>query len=470
MKLAKKLRPPVEPRSFGTGLIVGCFLVSMTYFMLSRKQIVSCLPSLLTDADPTSSAVQSSEEFHFSDGEEVIEAGKPMCDRSSFRVDICDMEGDVRIVGSNLSSVTLIAPPAPASGGDGGDSSWQMKPYPRKYDFSAMAKVRPLNFSWRREEEAALRCAVNHSVVGVLFSTGGHCGNCFHDYADVLIPLFQTVSPLKRRVQFIISDYQGWWMHKYRPYLTNLSDYDVIDFNSDDRVHCFRRLIVGLRAERDLIIDPSPPSHCCSISHFVELTRTVYSLGRDRAWRREASAAAASATRPRLVFIARGGTRRFVNMEELMAAAEDVGFEAVASEPDFYDVAQFGRVVNSADVMVGVHGAGLTNFLFLPAGAVLIQVVPLGNLEWISQHFYAEPAMARNLWYLQYNITQEESTLMDLYPRDHEVFKDPDAIHKQGWFKLGDIYLKQQNVRLDVQRFRPTLEKAMDLLYQRNLH
>lgn len=152
-----------------------------------------------------------------------------------------------------------------------------------------------------------------------------------------------------------------------------------------------------------------------------------------------------------------------------MAAAGDVGFEAVASEPDFYDVAQFGRVVNSADVMVGVHGAGLTNFLFLPAGAVLIQVVPLGNLEWISQHFYAEPAMARNLKYLQYNITQEESTLMDLYPRDHQVFKDPDAIHKQGWFKLGDIYLKQQNVRLDVQRFRPTLEKAMDLLYQRNL-
>lgn len=394
------------------------------------------------------------------DGDGAIE-NKPMCDRSSFRVDICDMEGDIRIVGNNFSSVTLIAPP-PATASADGESSWQMKPYPRKYDFSAMAKVRPLNFS-SRQEEAALRCTVNHSVVGVLFSTGGHCGNCFHDYADVLIPLFQTVSPLKGRVQFIISDYQGWWMHKYRPYLTNLSNYDVIDFDSDNRVHCFRRLIVGLRAERDLIIHPGP-SHCCSISHFVELTRTVYSLGHDRAWR-----TAASATKPRLLFIARGGTRRFVNMEELMAAAGDVGFEAVASEPDFYDVAQFGRVVNSADVMVGVHGAGLTNFLFLPAGAVLIQVVPLGNLEWISQHFYAEPAMARNLKYLQYNITQEESTLMDLYPRDHQVFKDPDAIHKQGWFKLGDIYLKQQNVRLDVQRFRPTLEKAMDLLYQRNL-
>lgn len=39
MKLVKKFRPPVEPRSFGSGLIVGCFLVSMTFVMLSRNDI-----------------------------------------------------------------------------------------------------------------------------------------------------------------------------------------------------------------------------------------------------------------------------------------------------------------------------------------------------------------------------------------------------------------------------------------------
>jgi hypothetical protein len=36
----------------------------------------------------------------------------------------------------------------------------------------------------------------------------------------------------------------------------------------------------------------------------------------------------------------------------------------------------FARLVNSADVMMGVHGAGLTNMVFLPSRAVLVQVVP----------------------------------------------------------------------------------------------
>nr|XP_018673582.1 PREDICTED: uncharacterized protein LOC103996679 isoform X3 [Musa acuminata subsp. malaccensis] len=39
MKLAKKFRPQVEPRSFGSGLIVGCFLVSTTYVMMSKTMI-----------------------------------------------------------------------------------------------------------------------------------------------------------------------------------------------------------------------------------------------------------------------------------------------------------------------------------------------------------------------------------------------------------------------------------------------
>jgi hypothetical protein len=46
-------------------------------------------------------------------------------------------------------------------------------------------------------------------------------------------------------------------------------------------------------------------------------------------------------------------------------------------EPDNHtDMPNFARLVNSADVMMGVHGAGLTNMVFLPSRAVLVQVVP----------------------------------------------------------------------------------------------
>ncbi|WOL18467.1 hypothetical protein Cni_G27263 [Canna indica] len=512
MKLVRKFRPPVQTRSFGSGLIVGCFLVSITYVMIYKNEIVNCvpsspslLPSLLSGAAPMSSMVGNNRKIQVSGhakgtqrselkSSEVMELhdnssskasvsdvavkeknsttnksgdGSPgrnqMCDHSSFRVDICDMEGDIRITGKNSSSVMLIGISPDMSSRDGKES-WQMKPYPRKYDFSAMSKVGALNLKSLHGDQEAPKCTINHTVPGVLFSTGGHCGNCFHDFADVLIPLFQTASPFQGQVQLIITNYAGWWMHKYRPYLTKLSSYDVIDLDNDERVHCFRHLTVGLRAGRDLMIDPSASPND-TIMDFVQLTRAAYSLDRDRAW---PAGVRSNKMKPRLLFIARGGTRRFVNLEELVGMAEEVGYEVVASEPDFFDVARFGHIVNSCDVMVGVHGAGLTNFLFLPTNSVVVQVVPLGNLDWIAQNFYAEPAKGRKLKYLQYNITQEESTLMDLYPPDHAVFKDPDYIHKQGWSKLGNVYLKQQSVRLHVNRFRSMLQKALQLLHENN--
>ncbi|RWW44107.1 hypothetical protein BHE74_00050165 [Ensete ventricosum] len=545
MKLVKKFRPPVEPRSFGSGLIVGCFLASMTFVMLSRNDIsmdhlsicelplfvlelslllstsnfhnshsVNCLPSSSGDAAPMSSTVEEDRSIRLSGRTKQIEASfinppdgkeeegirstceskssdcktendtevlngpstgdfnesdggapkrKPMCDFSDFRLNICDMEGDIRITGKNLSSVMLVTSSDHTGSGDRNES-WQIRPYPRKYDSSAMAKVRALNLTSQRPDQEAPECSVNHTVPGILFSTGGHCGNCFHDFADVLVPLFQTAGPFHGQVQFIITNQRGWWMHKYRPYLRKLSSYDVIDYDNDERVHCFDHVVVGLRAERDLMIDPSRAPRGHSIMDFVKLTRSAYSLARERAW----AAGGPPGTKPRLLFIARGGTRRFVNLEEVVGMAREVGYEVVAAEPDFFDVTRFAHVVNSCDVMVGVHGAGLTNFLFLPTDAIVIQVVPLGKLDWIATNFYGDPAMGMKLRYLQYDISVEESTLTELYPRDHRVFQDPESIHKEGWFRLGDVYLKQQNVRLNVNRFRPVLKKALQLLHERN--
>ncbi|XP_074572232.1 beta-1,2-xylosyltransferase XYXT1-like [Curcuma longa] len=518
MKEMKRLRfrPLAEPRSFGSGLIIGCILASMIYVIMYRSEegidhlsILNCKvpPSsslddaatansaveegrsiLSTGSDPTNEEDESTINSSFEEEKvvitgrnwsvdeeeegtkvkndkqvsakasaidhnqpEVMPAKKPICDFSQYRLDICDLDGDIRVIGKNLSSVMLVV------SRDTPASSWEIKPYPRKYDHSAKAKVRSFIVT-TLHASAAPNCDVRHSVSGVLFSTGGHCGNCFHDFADVLVPLFQTAGPLHRQVRFAISSLRGWWMMKYRPYLTQLSAFDVIDLDGDDRVHCFDRLTVGLHAKRDLMIDAAEAPDGYSIAGFVELTRSVYGLGRARVGPKK------NPTKPRLLFIARSGTRKFANLDALTAAAEAVGFEAVAAEPDFMDVARFAHVVNSCDVMVGVHGAGLTNFVFLPTGAVVVQVVPLAKLDWIATNFYAEPAMGMNLEYIQYDISIDESTLLDAYPRDDKVFTDPESIHKEGWHRMQEIYLRQQSVRLDVNRFGPVLEKAYGLV------
>jgi capsular polysaccharide biosynthesis protein len=114
-------------------------------------------------------------------------------------------------------------------------------------------------------------------------------------------------------------------------------------------------------------------------------------------------------------------------------------------------------------VLLAVHGAGLTNQVFLPAQAVVIQIVPWGRMDWMATNFYGEPARGMNLRYLEYYISEEESSLIHMYPRDHMVFRDPLAIHSQGWNALSEVIMKQ-DVKLNLRRFRPTLLQALDLL------
>lgn len=57
---------------------------------------------------------------------------------------------------------------------------------------------------------------------------------------------------------------------------------------------------------------------------------------------------------------------------------------------------KFAGVLNSCNVFVGAHGAGMTNELFLSIGAVVIQAVPLA-LEWASTTYFEEPGLRASL-------------------------------------------------------------------------
>lgn len=104
--------------------------------------------------------------------------------------------------------------------------------------------------------------------------------------------------------------------------------------------------------------------------------------------------------------IARKWTRSFKNVDEIVQMAEGLAYEVVVAEADTgSSLAQFSKIVNSCDVMMGVHGAGLTNLVFLPTNATVIQVVPLGGLEQIAWLDFGRPSLERKLRYfaVQYN-------------------------------------------------------------------
>ncbi|KAH7658569.1 Glycosyltransferase 61 protein [Dioscorea alata] len=141
------------------------------------------------------------------------------------------------------------------------------------------------------------------------------------------------------------------------------------------------------------------------------------------------------------------------------------GYKVVTAGPEeTRNLTKFAHTVNSCDVMMGVHGAGLANMVFLPMNATLIQIIPWGSLKWACRHDFGEPAPDMGIRYVEYEIKEEESSLIEQYPRNHAVFTDPLSVQKQGWNALWSIFLNKQKVKLDVGRFRPVLLEALRFL------
>jgi hypothetical protein len=94
--------------------------------------------------------------------------------------------------------------------------------------------------------------------------------------------------------------------------------------------------------------------------------------------------------------------------------------------------------------------------------------VPYGGMQMqvLATNHFAEPSEDMNIKYLEYKIRLEESTLIQQYPPDNMIIKDPSSIEKQGWHAFKLVYLDKQNVKLDVYRFRPTLQEALEILHQ----
>ncbi|KAG1334827.1 putative beta-1,2-xylosyltransferase XYXT1 [Cocos nucifera] len=365
------------------------------------------------------------------------------------------MGGDVRIHGNSSSVVFVTSNPEP-------NESWRLKPYARKFDKALMKKIREVSVKLSSRIDAPC-CTVNHTIPAIVFAVGGYTGNLYHSFSDALIPLFITSRQFNGEVQLLITNTKHWWEHKYHHILETLTRYEIIDFDNDDKVRCYPHAIVGLESHDDMAMDPSKAPNGYSMVDFTKFLRSAYSLDRDLPIKMGEH----PEKKPRLVIIDRNQTRRLINIEEIVKMGEELGYEVLRAEAKSETaVDEFARIINSCDVMMGVHGAGLTNIIFLPTNAVFIQIVPLGRLQGIAKYAYGDPARNMKLQYLEYHISEEESTLIDRYPRDHSVFKDPMLFHKLGWNAMRTVYLVEQNVKLDLVRFRPVLLKALELLHQ----
>ncbi|CAI0449652.1 unnamed protein product [Linum tenue] len=302
-----------------------------------------------------------------------------------------------------------------------------------------------------------------------MFSLGAYFGHYLHAFSDVLVSLFVTARPFDRRLHLLVTDGHHLQVTKFSTVWQALSRYvrnisvqseSVVDIDTvqqGGKAHCFSRVMVGLkgRDEKELSINSSESQY--TMKDFRHFLRSAYSLDKTTATHLRDHDGA-----PRILIISREKTRAFTNLEEIVTTARELGFEVVTVTELDSNVSRSARLANRADVMMGIHGAGLTNMVFLPEDAVVIQVVPFA-VDWFATNYFGEPSKGMEVRYLEYKIEREESSLVKQYPPDDVVFTDPSSFR---WEEFSPIYMLNQNVTLNVTRFRPVLLEALELLHQ----
>ncbi|KAH9314327.1 hypothetical protein KI387_022954 [Taxus chinensis] len=392
-----------------------------------------------------------------SDGEGIV------CDRSHSRTDICSAFGRVQM--DARSSLFLLNAVNESNHG----IVEKIRPYTRKWESEVMDLVREVTLEGKAvQNNFMLKCDVQHGVPAVVFSTGGYTGNVYHEFNDGIVPLYITSQHLKREVVLINVDCRNWWLTKYDEVLNQLTKYRVINFDNETKIHCFPEVTIGVFIHAELTIDPTLMPNNETVLDFRAMLERAYTPHYVQLEKKPVKR-----KRPNLVILVREGSREIVNLNQVVKLAKQIGFNVTLWKPlPTTDLKDTYRLLNSSHVLMGVHGAALTHFLFMPPGSVFIQIIPLG-IDWASQSYFGDPAERMGLQYIGYKIGLLESTLNDKYGKEDTVLVDPMTIVSQGWSATKEIYLDSQDVRLDLPRFKNTLmdakRRAMRLIRQQRM-
>ncbi|GAB4829091.1 hypothetical protein Ancab_018754 [Ancistrocladus abbreviatus] len=333
----------------------------------------------------------------------------------------------------------------------------KIRPYPRKWEPVTMSFINEITLTTTPLDSS---CEIYHDAPALVFSVSGFTGNFFHEFNDGIIPLFITINTLfdDQDVTLVVTNFRDWWYSKYNTLLAQFTKHHLLNLDNQTVTHCFPQVAVGLISHGPMTIDPTRLPSPKSFLDFRAKLASAY----DKC--HASLPPPLIKGKPRLIFMSRTGRvgRVILNEKNIIRAAKELGFDVVVYRPTKYTpLCESYRVISTGHAMMGVHGAALTHSLFLRPSAVLGQVVPLGT-EWLADTYFKKLAVdGMKFEYLEYMIKPEESSLAEKYGRNHVmVRKVKETIAGMNWSTFDTIYVKGQDVRLDMKRFRGYLKIA----------
>ncbi|KAJ0959845.1 hypothetical protein J5N97_000445 [Dioscorea zingiberensis] len=379
--------------------------------------------------------------------ETVVDDGRAVlcCDRSHHRTDVCYMRGDIR-TDPSTSSISVYGPVPEGLSWNSTTGPERIRPYTRKWETGVMNTIDEITLRAvpPSGRAAAAACEVDHEgVPGVVLSTGGYTGNVYHEFNDGLIPLYITTKRFEGEVVLVVLEYHSWWVTKYGTVLEKMSNYKLVDFAKDGRVHCFSELIVGLKIHGELTIDPQlimPQGSKVGIHDFQALVNQ----GFGNSMQPQPSKEYCCSPKPKMAIFIRNKSRVILNLREVVRACQRAGFQVQILNPKrTTPLSEIHAVLSSSQAMLAVHGAAVTHFLFMRPGSVLLQIVPLG-LDWAADEYYGEPARKLGLEYMEYKVAKHESSLSKEYDSHDPVLLIPRPLQAKDGMRPRRYILKSR--------------------------
>ncbi|KAG8442881.1 hypothetical protein GDO86_011623 [Hymenochirus boettgeri] len=242
--------------------------------------------------------------------------------------------------------------------------------------------------------------------------------NLMHVFHDDLIPIFFTIQQFpdldfESRLFFMEGWNEGLHFELYK-FMSNKLPLLKEQLKTLGRLICFTKSYVGLSKSTTWyqygFVQPQGPKANILVSgneirHFVKFMMEKLNISTEE-----------NVAEPYIVLFSRSMNRLIVNEAELLLAlAQEFQIKTISVSLEDHSFADIIRLISNATMLVSMHGAQLVTSLFLPKGAIVVELFPYAvNPEHYTPYKTLATLPGMEIQYVAWQNTEEENTV--IYP------------------------------------------------------